>query len=308
MFPLPGAPRQQAVDPTRLQALVNQPVGSANNSQLRTANAKQSKRVFAYNLPSGTTTDQLQDFFNLQMNGLNVVSGPDPCISAILAENKTFAMLEFKAPEDATYALALDGISLQDDGMNGAPTTGAQAEGGGLELRRPKDYIVPIPAAAEEDSQMGVVSSLVKDGPNKITVKNIPTYLTDENITELLVSFGELAAFILVKDSGTEQSKVNPIIHTTRTHTNPFLLGRRLLRIHRPNKHDHGHRKPQRHGTRRVAPRRHPLQHRPHPSRRPRTRLRASHVRPRRLRPLRRLRPGPRAPTSQHGHGGGAHG
>jgi len=213
MFPLPGAPRQQAVDPTRLQALVNQPVGSANNSQLRTANAKQSKRVFVYNLPSGTTTDQLQDFFNLQMNGLNVVSGPDPCISAILAENKTFAMLEFKAPEDATYALALDGISLQDDGMNGAPTTGATAEGGGLELRRPKDYIVPIPAAAEEDQQMGVVSSLVKDGPNKITVKNIPTYLTDENITELLVSFGELAAFILVKDAGTEQSKVSPTSH-----------------------------------------------------------------------------------------------
>ena len=43
---------------------------------------------------------------------------------------------------------------------------------------------------------------------NKLCVSNIPPYITEEQVTELLVSFGELRAFVLVKDTGTEQSRV----------------------------------------------------------------------------------------------------
>ena len=53
----------------------------------------------------------------------------------------------------------------------------------------------------------GVTSTVVPDTPNKISVSNIPTYLTDELVTELLVSFGELKAFVLVKDRSTEESR-----------------------------------------------------------------------------------------------------
>ena len=85
------------------------------------------------------------------------------------------------------------------DGNGAAPV--------GLSIQRPKDYIVP---AVVDDAgyEPGVVSKVVIDTPNKISIANIPPYLTDEQVTELLVSFGELKAFILVKDRDTEESRV----------------------------------------------------------------------------------------------------
>ncbi|KAK5187891.1 hypothetical protein LTR16_009259, partial [Cryomyces antarcticus] len=71
MFPLPGAPRQQPMDPSRLKAFMDQPAGSASNAALKPSNARQSKRLFLYNLPASATNDTINDFFNLQLNGLN---------------------------------------------------------------------------------------------------------------------------------------------------------------------------------------------------------------------------------------------
>lgn len=210
MFPLPGAPRQQPMDPSRLQAFMNQPAGSASNTALKPSNARQSKRLFVYNLPVSATEDSITEFFNLQLNGLNVIKGIDPCISAHMARDRSFALLEFKSSEDATVALALDGIRMEDN--DNMETTNGTANGttGGLSIRRPRDYIVPA-VADESDYQEGVVSTTVPDTPNKISVSNIPTYLTDDQVNELLVSFGELKSFVLVKDSGTEQSRVSQL-------------------------------------------------------------------------------------------------
>lgn len=206
MFPLPGAPRQQPMDPSRLQAFINQPAGSASASALKPSNARQSKRLLVYNLPPSATDESLTDFFNLQLNGLNVVQGLDPCISAQIAKDRAFALLEFKTAEDATVALAMDGISIEDsDNMETSNGThnGDQA---GLSIRRPKDYIVPA-AGEDPDYEEGTVSTVVKDTANKISVSHIPAYLTEDQVTELLVAFGDLKAFVLVKDSETEQSR-----------------------------------------------------------------------------------------------------
>jgi splicing factor U2AF subunit len=113
-------------------------------------------------------------------------------------------MVEFRTSADATVAYALDGSSMeaadaQTNGMADGPV--------GLSIKRPKDYIVP--AVAEVPYEPGVVSNVVVDTPNKISITNVPPYLSDEQITELLVSFGELKAFVLVKDSGTEESRVS---------------------------------------------------------------------------------------------------
>lgn len=203
IFPLPGAPRQQPMDPSRLQAIMNQPAGAANNTALKPSNARQSKRLFVSNLPSTATDETLTEFFNLHLNGLNVVSAADPCISAQISQDRSFALLEFKAPEDATVALALDGITTEAVD----PST-ANGHATGLEIRRPKDYIAPS-APEDREEPNGVVSSTIPDGPNKISVSNLPEYLTEEQVTELLVAFGPLRAFVLVKDTGTEQSKVS---------------------------------------------------------------------------------------------------
>jgi len=202
MFPLPGAPRQQPMDPSRLQAFMNQPSGGVSNAALKPSNARQSKRLFISNIPASVTDETLNEFFNLHLNGLNVVSASDPCISAQIAQDRSFALLEFKAPEDATIALALDGIT-----MEAVDPSAANGQDTGLVIRRPKDYIAPA-APEDRDEPNGTVSSTVPDSPNKISISDLPEYLTEEQVTELLVAFGELRAFVLVKDTGTEQSKV----------------------------------------------------------------------------------------------------
>lgn len=54
----------------------------------------------------------------------------------------------------------------------------------------------------------GVVSSNVPDTINKIFIGGLPSYLTDDQVMELLKSFGELRSFNLVKEGGTGASKV----------------------------------------------------------------------------------------------------
>ncbi|KAI2638029.1 hypothetical protein GGS21DRAFT_509306 [Xylaria nigripes] len=200
MFPLPGAPRQQPMDPTRLQAFMNHPGGAVNSAALKPGNSRQSKRLLVSNLPSESTEESITNFFNLQLNGLNVIESNDPCVLCQVSKDHSFALLEFRHASEATVALALDGTSMEaDDTRNGVAA-------GGLQIKRPKDYIVP---AVPDDTpyEPGVVSRIVVDTPNKISVSNIPPYLADEQVTELLVAFGELKAFILVKDSGTEESR-----------------------------------------------------------------------------------------------------
>lgn len=204
MFPLPGAPRQQPMDPSRLQAFMNQPGGQANNSALKPSSARQSKRLFVYNISASATDDSVSDFFNLQLNGLNVTRGQDPCISAQVSKDHTYALLEFKTSEDATNAMALDGISMEPDAMdtNGDANGAAQ----GLQIKRPKDYIVPA-VSDDTENEAGVLSSVVPDTQNKISLTRIPLYLAEDQIQELLVAFGELKSFILVKDTSSEDSR-----------------------------------------------------------------------------------------------------
>lgn len=214
MFPLPGAPRQQPMDPSKLQAFMAQPSGSVTNAALKPSNSRQSKRLLVHNLPPSVTEDSIVNFFNLQLNGLNVIEGSDPCITAQISKDRSFALLEFKATSDATVALAFDGITMEDHEMmrgNGVPHGDTQ----GLSIRRPKDYIVPT-NTDETNYEPGIVSNIVVDTQNKICVSNIPLYLTDEQVTELLVSFGDLRAFVLVKDNGTEESRVSDNHNVTR--------------------------------------------------------------------------------------------
>ena len=55
----------------------------------------------------------------------------------------------------------------------------------------------------------GVVSTNVPDSINKIFVGGLPTYLNEEQVMELLKSFGDLKAFNLVRENGNGPSKVN---------------------------------------------------------------------------------------------------
>lgn len=193
MFPLPGAPRQAPMDPTRLHAFMTQPSNVATASTLKPTNSRQAKRLLMSNIPPGTDEESLLQFFNQTLSSLNVTTGgPDPITSVQLSGNKTLGLLEFKNTNDATVCLALSGVEFN---------------GGNIEIKRPRDYIVPIVSEDHRHQEPGVISSDVPDTPNKILISEIPEYLQDEQVIELLKSFGDLKAFVLVKDVTDETSK-----------------------------------------------------------------------------------------------------
>ncbi|KAI0051042.1 RNA-binding domain-containing protein [Auriscalpium vulgare] len=78
---------------------------------------------------------------------------------------------------------------------------------GPLKIRRPKDYGGVDMSAPPSFHVPGVVSTNVPDSANKIFVGGLPSYLNEEQVMELLKSFGELKAFNLVRDSGSGPSK-----------------------------------------------------------------------------------------------------
>jgi splicing factor U2AF subunit len=190
------------MDPTRLHAFMTQPNSVATASALKPTNSRQAKRLLVTNVPQGTDEETLLQFFNRLLSPLNVITGgPDPVTLVQLNADKSLGMVEFKNTSDTTVGLAFSGIEFG----------GAQ-----LEIRRPKDYIVPLVVEDATETEPGQISSTVPDTPNKILVSRIPNYLQDDQVIELLKSFGELKAFVLVKDTTDEVSKVSYTPHTNR--------------------------------------------------------------------------------------------
>ena len=107
---------------------------------------------------------------------------------------------------------------------------------GPLKIRRPKDYGGPE-SVGPSTHVPGVVSTNVPDSINKIFVGALPAYLNEEQVMELLKSFGELKAFNLVREGGSGPSKVR---HETAGFPAGLItipIGFRLPRIRRPRCH-----------------------------------------------------------------------
>lgn len=173
---------------------MTQPSSVATSSALKPTNSRQAKRLLISGVPQGTDEDTLLQFFNRLLSSLNVTTGgPDPIILVQLSSDRSLGMLEFKNTSDATVCLAFSGLEFG---------------GSQLEIRRPKDYIVPVVVDDRVELPPGQISSTVPDTPNKILVSRIPDYLQDEQVIELLKTFGELKGFVLVKDTTDDASKV----------------------------------------------------------------------------------------------------
>ncbi|XP_074134585.1 splicing factor U2AF 65 kDa subunit-like [Sminthopsis crassicaudata] len=149
---------------------------------------RQARRLYIGNIPFGITEEAMIDFFNAQMyiRGLAQASSK-PVIAAQINQEKNFAFLEFRAANETTQALAFDGIILQ---------------GQVLRVRRLHDY-----QQHGSRNLSGAVSSVVPNSAHKLFIGGIPTYLSDDQVKELLNSFGALKAFNLVKDGATGLSK-----------------------------------------------------------------------------------------------------
>ncbi|KAK6179221.1 hypothetical protein SNE40_011630 [Patella caerulea] len=156
--------------------------------------SRQARRLYVGNIPFGVTEEAMMDFFNGQMKvtGLAQADG-NPVIAVQINLDKNFAFLEYRSVDETTQAMAFDGINFQ---------------GQSLKIRRPRDY-QPLPGLSEQPSinVPGVVSTVVQDSPHKIFIGGLPNYLNEDQVKELLTSFGPLKAFNLVKDSATGLSK-----------------------------------------------------------------------------------------------------
>ena len=119
-------------------------------------------------------------------------------MSVFINREKCFAFVELISIELTSACCQLDGLSYK---------------GNPLRIRRPNDYqadklptnLGKIPTL--NLSALGVVSTAVADGPNKVFVGGLPNDLGEEDIKELLMAFGTLKSFHLVKEPGLNTSR-----------------------------------------------------------------------------------------------------
>ncbi|KAL8143335.1 hypothetical protein V2J09_016367 [Rumex salicifolius] len=166
---------------------------------------RHARRVYVGGLPP-TANEQVSvaTFFSHVMAAIggNTAGPGDAVVNVYINHEKKFAFVEMRSVEEASNAMAVDGIIF---------------EGGPVKVRRPSDYN-PSLAATLGPSQpnpnlnlaavgltLGSAGGL--EGPDRIFVGGLPYYFTEAQIRELLESFGSLRGFDLVKDRETGNSK-----------------------------------------------------------------------------------------------------
>ncbi|RWS13205.1 splicing factor U2AF 50 kDa subunit-like protein [Dinothrombium tinctorium] len=155
---------------------------------------RQARRLYVGNIPFGCSEEEMMEFFNTQMHACGFAQAAgNPVLACQINLDKNFAFLEFRSIDETTQAMAFDGINFK---------------GQSLKIRRPHDY-QPMPGMSEtpQITVPGVISTVVADSPHKIFIGGLPNYLNEDQVKELLMSFGQLRAFNLVKDSATGLSK-----------------------------------------------------------------------------------------------------
>jgi splicing factor U2AF subunit len=135
--------------------------------------------------------------------GGNTAGPGDAVCSVCMNHEQRSALVEFRVAEEASNAMALDGILFE-----GVP----------VKVRRPADYN-PSQAAAMGPSQpsrklnlaaVGLTAGSAGGGledPDRIFVGGLPYFYSEAQVRELLESFGPLRGFELVTDMGTGNSK-----------------------------------------------------------------------------------------------------
>ncbi|CAI5465672.1 unnamed protein product [Closterium sp. Yama58-4] len=198
-----GLPGMQAVPGSMFPNMFPFAAAAAQGG-MPTQATRHARRVYVGGLPPMANEQSVAAFFNNAMTLVNGnTAGPGDCVVYVyINQEKKFAFVEMRTVEEASNAMALDGINF---------------EGVSVRVRRPSDYN-PSMAATLGPTQPSPNLNLAAvgltaggsggaDGPDRIFVGGLPYYLTEEQIRELLSSFGPLRAFDLVKDRDTGNSK-----------------------------------------------------------------------------------------------------
>jgi splicing factor U2AF subunit len=167
--------------------------GLMKRDLLRKLKLKQSKRkLIVSSIPLDSSTEEITELFNLTLVTLN--PGANPIQSVTISEDKLYAILEFKAKEEMTQCMLLDGIELR---------------GRKLRVQKHKAYISArvaemkkeIRDKEKEDRETKDIfnRSIFPTHDNRIFMGNLPTNLEEEDVKRIVESFGHLKHFSLVK-------------------------------------------------------------------------------------------------------------
>uniref|UniRef100_A0A453HTT5 Splicing factor U2af large subunit n=1 Tax=Aegilops tauschii subsp. strangulata TaxID=200361 RepID=A0A453HTT5_AEGTS len=165
---------------------------------------RHARRVYVGGLPPSANEQSVAIYFNQVMAAIggNTAGPGDAVLNVYINHDKKFAFVEMRSVEEASNAMALDGILFE-----GAP----------VKVRRPTDYNPSLAAAlgpSQPSSNLNLAavgltpgSAGGLEGPDRIFVGGLPYYFTEAQVRELLESFGPLRGFDLVKDRETGNSK-----------------------------------------------------------------------------------------------------
>ncbi|XP_060186927.1 splicing factor U2af large subunit B-like isoform X3 [Lycium barbarum] len=165
---------------------------------------RHARRVYVGGLPPSANEQSVATYFNHVMSAIsgNTAGPGDAVVNVYINYEKKFAFVEMRSVEEASNAMALDGIIF---------------EGTAVKIRRPTDYNPSLAAAlgpSEPNPNLNLAAVGLSpgsagglEGPDRIFVGGLPYYFTEAQIRELLESFGPLQGFNLVKDRETGNSK-----------------------------------------------------------------------------------------------------
>ncbi|KAL3820558.1 hypothetical protein ACJIZ3_006463 [Penstemon smallii] len=165
---------------------------------------RHARRVYVGGLPPLANEHTIARFFSHVMTAIGGNSaGPgDSVVNVYINHEKKFAFVEMRTVEEASNAMALDGIVFE-----GVP----------VRVRRPTDYNPSLAAALGPShpsphlniAAAGLTPGMAgeSEGADRIFLGGVPYYFTETQIKELLESFGPLRGFDLVKDRDTGNSK-----------------------------------------------------------------------------------------------------
>ncbi|KAI8473510.1 MAG: hypothetical protein J3K34DRAFT_451352 [Monoraphidium minutum] len=220
MPPLPGG--LPAVMPPMIPGLTTAVSGAGAGAAPQQA-TRFARRIYVGGLPPTSSEQGVTAFFThaLAAIGGNTAGPGSAVLNVYHNKEKNFAFVEFRTVEETSNSLALDGIMY--DGM-------------AIRVRRPNDYNAGAavglgpsqPSPALNLAAIGLGGAAVSGGgaapgvggmgggggggghhddPNRIFIGGLPHYLTEEQVRELLQSFGEIRILEVIKDKDTGAGK-----------------------------------------------------------------------------------------------------
>ncbi|XP_060843817.1 splicing factor U2AF 50 kDa subunit-like [Rhopalosiphum padi] len=156
---------------------------------------RQARRLFIGNIPFGVTEVEMIKYFNQQLYLSGIAeSDSNPVLACKIYVGNNYAFLEFRSASETTKSMCLDGI---------------QFKGNYLKIQRPHEYQTTIGVTKSNPMTLDMMKydsssfdfETIQDSGNKLFIGGLPRYLNEDQVIELLTSFGQLKTFNLVRDS-----------------------------------------------------------------------------------------------------------